>query len=509
MTIHHQGAFMGVLIKIDDQSKRPMFRQIMDQIIKLVDSEALKSGARLPSTRSMADKLAVNRSTVYNAYQELWSLGYLESRPGSYSTVRRRAKVVSKYNKPEGGLIEWDKRISSGSEDLYETHLKEKAFFQKMAGSEAINFISLSPDSRLFPMDAFRKCMNHVLISEGADLLKYGSPLGYGPLREFIAERMRQHCVSISADEIMITIGAQNAIDLLLKLLTEPGIGVAFEAPTYFRAIDILRLSNVKMIEIPMNRDGMDLDALEHLLVREPPAIIYTIPNFHNPTGITTEQSHRERLLHICERYEIPLIEDGFEEEMKYFGKAVLPIKSMDRHGVVIYLGTFSKILFPGLRIGWIAADKACIDRLLPIQRASILSGNLLDQAALDRFCRLGYYDLHIKRMHRIYRKRMQTALKAMKATLSQIQIEWTQPAGGYTVWIRLKGLDMSEDKIMGHIFDHGVMALPGSTHFYGPSDGVYFRISIAHLDEADIEEGVRRLGMCLDQLYRKSGRHA
>ena len=498
---------MGVLIKIDEQSKRPMFRQIMDQIIELVDSEALKPGARLPSTRSLADKLAVNRSTVYNAYQELWSLGYLESRPGSYSTVRRRARVASKQDKPDKGLIEWHKRITSGSEGLYEAYLKEKALFPKTAVSEVINFIPLSPDSRLFPMDAFRKCMNHVLISEGVDLLQYGSPLGYGPLREFIAEWMRLHSVSISTDEIMITTGAQNAIELLLKLLTEPGAGVAFETPTYSRAIDIFRLSNVKMIEVPMNRDGMDLDALEHLLSQESPVMIYTIPNFHNPTGITTEQSHRERLLHICELYGTPLVEDGFEEEMKYFGKAVLPIKSMDHRGVVIYLGTFSKILFPGLRIGWIAADKECIDRLVPIQRASIISGNLLDQAALDRFCRLGYYDLHIKRMHRIYRKRMHTALKAMKSTLSPRQIEWTQPAGGYTIWVRLKGLKMSEDKIIGHIFDHGVMTLPGSSHFYGPSDGVYFRLSIAHLDEPDIEEGIRRLGRGVDQLYTKGGR--
>ena len=498
---------MGVIIKINKQSKRPIFSQIMDQIIELVDSEALKPGARLPSTRSLANKLAVNRSTVYNAYQELWSLGYLESTPGSYSTVRKRARVVSKNNKPDKGLIEWHKRSTSGSEGFYEEYLKEQALFQKVGDSEVINFIPLSPDSCLSPVDAFRKCMNYVLVHEGIDLLQYGSPLGYGPFREFIAERMRLHCISISMDEIMITTGAQNAIELLLKLLTEPGIGVAFEAPTYSRAIDIFRLSNVKMIEVPMKNDGMDLDMLEHLLGQESPAMIYTIPNFHNPTGITTEQRHREGLLRICELHGIPLVEDGFEEEMKYFGKAVLPIKSMDHRGVVIYIGTFSKILFPGLRIGWIAADKACIDRLVPIQRASILSGNLLDQAALDRFCRLGYYDLHIKRMHRVYRKRMQTALKVMKATFSHRQIEWTQPAGGYTIWVRLKGLKMSEDEIMGHIIDHGVMTLPGSSHFYRPSDGIYFRLSIAHLDEPDIKEGIRRLGRSFDQLYKREGR--
>jgi DNA-binding transcriptional regulator YhcF (GntR family) len=135
---------MGVIIKINKQSKRPIFSQIMDQIIELVDSEALKPGARLPSTRSLANKLAVNRSTVYNAYQELWSLGYLESTPGSYSTVRKRARVVSKNNKPDKGLIEWHKRSTSGSEGLYVEYLKEQALFKKVGDSEVINFIPLS-----------------------------------------------------------------------------------------------------------------------------------------------------------------------------------------------------------------------------------------------------------------------------------------------------------------------------------------------------------------------------
>jgi DNA-binding transcriptional MocR family regulator len=506
LSMQPKGSAMSLLINIDGQSRQPVFRQIIDQIIAFIDAGALKTGARLPSTRLLADKLGVNRSTVYKAYQELWSLGYLESKPGSYSTVRNRPKVVTQQRKPDESLIHWQERITPISEDLYRASLKEQAVVRKIAPSDAVNFIPLSPDSRLFPMDAFRKCMNHVLIGEGVDLLQYGSPLGYGPLREYIADRMRLHSVSVTADEIMITTGAQNAIELLLKMLAAPGSVVAFETPTYSRAIDIFKLGGVKMLGIPMNKNGMDLDALEHLIKKESPALVYTITNFHNPTGITTGQSHRERLLRICERRRIPLVEDGFEEEMKYFGKAVLPVKSMDHHGVVIYLGTFSKILFPGLRIGWIAAEQACIDRLVPIQRTLILSGNLLDQAALDRFCRLGHYDLHVKRMHRIYRKRMLSALSAADKYLPKKHVSWTTPAGGYTIWIRVKGLSMTEEDVTGHILSDGVMALPGSSHFYGSSDGLYFRLSIAHLDETEIEEGIRRLGKSFDRLYGKRG---
>ncbi len=498
---------MSILITVDGQSPTPIFRQVVEQVIALVESDAVKPGVRLPSTRSMADKLAVNRSTIYRAYRELWSMGYLESRPGSYTTVRKRTQVVSGRVPPRRGLIKWTDRITSGAASLHALHVRDEALNRKAADPDVINFIPLSPDTRLFPIDAFRRCMAEVLIDEGALLLQYGSPLGYPQLRRTIAERMRQHSISISADEIAITTGAQGALALVLNMLAEPGAAVAVEAPTYSRLIDILRLNHSRVLSIPMGAEGMDLKALEMALSRESPSLIYTMPNFHNPTGITTDQAHREKLLRICEHHRIPLVEDGFEEEMKYFGKSVLPIKSMDRRGVVIYIGTFSKILFPGLRIGWIAADEAFLSRLASIQRASILSGNLLDQAALYRLCAAGHYDLHVRRMHRVYRKRMQTALKAMREHLDPARVEWTQPVGGYTIWLVLKGFRLSEDELVDHLLNRGVAVLPGSTQFHGKSRGISFRISIGHLDEPKIEEGIRRLAAGLAELHRRQKR--
>ncbi len=460
---------MSILIHIDDQSKTPLFRQIMDRIIELADSGTVKPGERLPSTRAMASALGVNRSTVYRAYQELWALGWLESRPGSYSTIRKRARGVPRPGRTARGSLRWDERITQGGRELYSAYMADEALLERAAASDVIDFIPLSPDSRLFPMDAFRKSMNDALAHEGADLLQYGGALGYGPLRESIAERMRHHGASISAEGIMITAGAQNAIDLLLKLLVGDGAAVVVEAPTYSRIIDILRLSGATIIETPMNADGMDLDVLERLLVRGAPALVYTMPNFHNPTGVTTGQRHRERLLSLCERHETPLLEDGFEEEMKYFGKVAPPIKSMDQRGVVIYIGTFSKILFPGLRVGWIAADKACIQRLAPIQRATMISGNLLDQAALHRFRGEGRCARHIRRLHRVYRKRMRTALTAMQTHLNPAWAAWNRPEGGYLIWLRLKDPRVGEDRVMDHLLARGVAALPGGSHFVGP----------------------------------------
>ncbi len=225
------------------------------------------------------------------------------------------------------------------------------------------------------------------------------------------------------------------------------------------------------------------------------------MPNFHNPTGITTCQVHRERLLSICEKYRIPLIEDGFVEEMKYFGKAVLPIKSMDKYGIVFYLGTFSKILFPGLRVGWIAADRKCIQKLADITHALNISGNVLSHAALYQFCKSGFYELHLKRIHKIYRKRMQTALKAMKENFSGNFVSYTKPAGGYTIWVQINNKDVSEDELIKHLSLYGVAVSPGKIYFLKKQNIPYFRISIAHQDEKQIERGIKRIGRALQDL--------
>jgi DNA-binding transcriptional MocR family regulator len=495
---------MGWLINIEKDRAGPIFRQIMDRIVEMVDAGTLAPGARLPATRSLAEQLGVNRSTVYRAYQELWSMGYLESRPGSYSRIRKRIRLAPVPPKTPPSLIDWASRCTGPTRTLCEAFSRETDLIGPVPDGATIDFVPLAPDSRLFPLDDFRKCMNRTLVREGHRLLQYGSPQGYEPLRKIIAERMRRHSMKVSADEILITTGAQNAIQILVQALTEPGDKVVIEMPTYSRAMGIFRLGGVTMSGVSMNDDGMDLTALERLLGRITPAMVYTIPNFHNPTGITTDQAHRERLLRICERRAIPLVEDGFEEEMKYFGKPVLPIKSMDHQGVVIYLGTFSKVLFPGLRIGWVAAEKALIDRLTRVQQASILSGNLLGQAALARFCRQGYYDRHVRRFHRAYRRRMKTALSALERHFPAHQVTWTRPAGGYTIWVGLTRLALGEAELLGCFTKNKVRVMPGSVHYHGDQRGLSFRLSIAHLDEGGIETGIRRLGRAIRRLYER-----
>ncbi len=493
-----------VLLKIDRKKTVPIYQQILHQIIELIESNALRSGDRLPPTRKLADLLGLDRTTVSRAYLELTAMGYVESRPGSYTRVRKRTPVIRKQDQAKG-LINWSLRSNPESRSLYGYYLKFSPESARGADDDLINLSPLDLDNRLYPVDDFRRCMNQVMVNIGSELLKYGDRLGYAPLREDIATRLSVHGIRTSADEILITNGAQQALELILKLLGKPGEAVAVESPTYSNIIPLIRHHRLNLLEIPVNENGMDLDVLAERIKQNPPLFVYSIPNFQNPTGITTSQEHRERLLKLCERNSLPLVEDGFEEEMKYYGKVVLPIKSMDKHQVVIYLGTFSKVLFPGVRVGWIAAEKECIQRLVAIKRFTDLTGSSFVQAGLSAFIRNGYYDLHLKKMHRIFRKRMATALQSLEDYMPD-GVSWTRPEGGYTIWVSLKNSYPGEDSFKQLLLKNGVLVSPGLYYFFSSQQQKYFRLSISSLNEEEIRTGIFRLGKAIREMMKQEG---
>jgi DNA-binding transcriptional MocR family regulator len=495
-----------LLLKLDRKNGKPLYQQIINQIREMVENDTLKKGEALPSTREMAKTLGLDRTTIYRAYLELAALGYVVSRPGSYTRIRQRVKVLTSQPKNENGIVNWSEKSNPESRVLYDYFLR---FWPESAEKIPTDLVNLSPldlDYRLFPVTEFRRCLNQVMVNQGGKILGYGLHQGYLPLREDITQRLQVHGISITPEEILITNGAQQAIDLILKLLAIRGGTVAIESPTYANVIPLIRHYGLEIVGIPMKNNGLDLEYLTRMLQKKESIFVYSIPNFQNPTGITTSQIHRENLLVICERHKIPLIEDGFEEEMKYFGKAVLPIKSMDKKKVVIYLGTFSKVLFPGIRVGWIAADRECIQRLMAIKRFVDLTSSTLIQAAISVFIRNGYYDLHLKRMHRMFRKRLTVALNALQENMPAT-VSWTRPDGGYTIWVSLKNSYQDEVLLKKILIKNGVLVSPGAYYFHLSNPRKYFRISISSLNEQEIEEGITRLGRALNELInlRKS----
>jgi DNA-binding transcriptional MocR family regulator len=491
---------MMVLLNVERGGQEPVYRQIVAQLRRLIEDQALAVGEPLPSSRRMAERLGVNRSTVYRAYQELWAQGYIESRRGSYTTVRRRPRAEGDGPVGAPRVLDWGRMTTAASREVFRNYLAQK--HQQPQGNDPppINLSQLDLDPRLFPIAELRRSCDRALGPNGGRALQYGPAQGDRELRAFVADRARTHGMEVRPEEVLITNGSQQAIDLVLRVLTTAGQTVALEAPTYSAVLPLLRLNRLETAAVPMRPDGLDIEFLEHVIVERSPALVYTIPNFQNPTGITTSQQHRENLLALCERYRLPLVEDGFEEEMKYFGKVAQPIKAMDTGKVVVYLGTFSKVLFPGLRIGFVIADAECIERLTAVKRFADLSASNLVQIALNDFCRRGCYERHIRSMHREFRRRMQAAQAAAGEHLPKQHVRWTEPAGGYLIWVSVCGRRVDDELFDEICRRHGVVVSPGRYYYAESPAELQFRISISMLDEHEIREGFARLGKALTE---------
>jgi DNA-binding transcriptional MocR family regulator len=489
------------LVQLDPSCRESIRTQLVNKISELINNEVVKVDSALPSTRILAQQLGISRSTVSLAYEELQILGYLKTRQGSYHYVQKRRKEA-KYHVERESLISWDKASSETAEQLFHNYQRNLADIQTRfdsPNSSVINFSEFKLEPELFPLEDIRRSVSHVLSAHGKESMDASPPRGNVFLREYIAWRSRLHGISATAEEILITNGSQQALDLIIRLLTKPGKAAVIEAPTYFNIIPLLRFSPLRVLAIPMKRDGMDLRALERVSKKEEISFVYTIPNFHNPMGITTSHQHREKLLDICMKKRIPIIEDAFDEEMKYFGKLPLPIKSIDENNMVIYVGTFSKILFPGLRIGWVIADKACIERLTALKRVSDLRCSTLDQYVIHHFCSEGFYDRHLRKLLRIFRKRMTMTLALMQEHFPS-GASWTHPSGGFTVWVKMNKSFRAQD-LNNHMLKYGVIVSPGEYYFHNRTHSECFRIAIARTSSDQAKEGIIRLGKALQGL--------
>lgn len=497
-----------LLLRIDHRSREPIYRQIVRQISELVQADALKAGDHLPPTRVLAQELGISRFTVAQAYEQLWASGYTESQQGSRTQIRARPKqadCVTRGQQPSPGSFHWS-RAAEALRARYERVLRRVP-----PEKDWIDFAPLTLDPKIFPLSDLRRQFAWALREKQAPLLNYAEPAGYMPLRQYVASRMKRHGVEIHPDQVLITHGSLQGLALIVRLLVDPEQTVAIEQPTYPAAMSVLRAHGAKLVGIPMLSDGMDLDVLERALkarnIQRRPVLIYSIPTYQNPTGITTQQPHRERLLSLCAEHQVPLVEDGFQEEITFFGRVVSPIKSMDREGLVFYLGSFSKVFVPGLRIGWIAAAREAITELARLKQVEDVSCSPFVQAALSRFCASGAYEVHLRRMNRVFSGRLRRTLEAVEKHLPLGKLRFVAPTGGYLLWLQLEGLTVSEPDLMAALHRHRVSAAPASW-FYSKEPGqLGLRLSISSLEGDQIEEGILRLGRALDERYRTGER--
>lgn len=487
-----------MLIQVSKEEKVPVFTQLVEKIRELIEAGAMPEGYRLPSTRQMAVSLGINRSTVVRAFNELWALGYLESTPGSYTCVRKRKKITGT---PSPGIVpeRWGDQWFAGGQAFDFTMMDRYAQLMSEAGAGIVDFYHLVPDMRLLDKRQVSESFREALNCNDCNVFGYNHPRGLPQLREVVLNHMRLHSIHAGDENILITNGSQNSLQLVFQAFASRGDVIAIESPTYAMLFPLIRYYGLEVAEVPCGPDGMDLDTLSAILLKRNIRFIYTMPSFQNPTGATMPQESRERLLGLCERFQMILIEDSIEEEMKYFGRVHLPIKSMDHHGQVIYLGSFSKVLAPGMRTAWVIAPANCIERMTAVKTMSDLSSNTLSQLMLYHFCKSGYYELHIRRMMRIFRKRMKTALRLLRQHMPQNRVSWDEPLGGFLIWLHLHCQTPTD--LENYFLSHGVRITDGRLFFFTAASGCYIRISISKCNDAEIAEGIRRLADAIRRL--------
>jgi DNA-binding transcriptional MocR family regulator len=352
-----------------------------------------------------------------------------------------------------------------------------------------VDFASLFPDEEFFPVDNFRRITNRLLMHRGREVLQYASPEGDPNLRQAIARELTRSGASATAEDIVIVNGTQQGIDLILRLFVDAGDRVAIESPTYWSILPALGFYGAKLCPIPMTPTGMDLDALATAIAAERPKLLYTMPSFHNPTGLTLSLEKRRALLDLVRRHEVAVIEDDYEKDLCFTGIALPSLKALDPKGFIMHLGSFSKGLFPGLRLGYIAAPPPVVERLVLLKRYSDLHTSSLTQAAVAEFLTEGHYRRHLERLQVVYRQRRDCVLAALERHFPS-EATWTRPDGGYALWVTLPaGVDAGE--LLAAATAEGVIFTPGSYFFATDSAENGFRLSIARADRAEIERGI------------------
>ncbi|HHX39242.1 MAG TPA: PLP-dependent aminotransferase family protein [Armatimonadetes bacterium] len=361
---------------------------------------------------------------------------------------------------------------------------------------EVISFAGGLPAPELFPVEAVRSACDRVLSREGSWALQYGASEGYTPLREYLVEAMAQRGVRCKVENVQVTSGSQQALDLLGRCFLNPGDVVLTENPTYLAAIQAFQGSEARFVPVPTDDDGLIPEALPELVARHRPRFLYTIPNFQNPTGITMPAERRRALYETALAQSLVIMEDDPYGLLRYSGEHVPPIKALDTEGLVIYASTFSKTIAPGLRVGWLVADVRILEKFLILKQAADLHTSSLDQRIACEFMTSCDTASHLARIRTSYGTRYQAMDAALRALLPE-RYQWTHPQGGMFLWVTCpEGVDTWP--LMQRAVEHKVLFVPGCDFFPDGGGCRYMRLNFSNSTPERIQEGVARLAQLL-----------
>lgn len=493
-----------MLESLNRESGEPLYLQIRNQIRSLILSGDLPAGARLPPERELAASLGVNRTTVSNAYHELAADGLAEGQVGRGTIV---CSLPSAYGSGQEGFLPqplpWSEYFVAIGERVRDPLIRELVTL--CAWEDVISLAAGVPAPDLYPIERFTQTTDRVLRRHGQALLQHCPTEGHLAFRETLAELAADRGITASPDNILVLAGSQQGLDLIARALIEPGDPVVVEVPSYLGALSVFRATGARLLGVPMDEEGMRTDVLERLLARHRPQLIYTLPTFQNPSGKVMSYERRQALLSLAQQYQVPILEDDPYGELYYDDPPPPSLKSFDRQGHVIYLSTFSKILFPGIRLGWLVAPQPVIDRLASVKQYADLHSNTLAQWALTDFIQQGWLSEHVASLRQEYPRRCRTMLTALHDHIPR-GLRWNEPTGGFYLWCHLEEGLRSKD-LLAEAAQRRVAFVAGEAFHADKGGQDAFRLNFTYHNEQGIQEGIRRLGKALTVLRGRQER--
>ncbi|MFN7986298.1 MAG: PLP-dependent aminotransferase family protein [Thermoanaerobaculia bacterium] len=492
-------------IRIDRESAVPVYLQIRGGIRDLILCGRLPDGFRLPPERQLATALGVNRTTVLSAYRELKADGLVEAHVGRGTEVVAQRAARSAVE--PAGPLPWRQLAREGSVREPDPLVRDV-----LALTERHDVISLQaglPAAELLPLDDLRRVQEEILDRKGPEALLHSPTEGVTAFREALCRHMVPRGIRSSPEEILVTSGSQQGLDLVARTLLSPGDVVVVEEPSYFGALEVFRSARVRLLGVPVDAEGMRTDLLEGLLSRQRPRLIYTLPTFQNPSGCVLGAARRQRLLELAWLHQVPVLEDDSYSDLRYEGDPIPSLKALDPYGHVIHLSSFSKVLFPGLRLGWIAGPRPLVRQLALAKQTVDLHSGTLGQWIVEGFLTSGRFAKHLSKTRAAYRRRRDVLLEALAAEKVP-GLSWNRPEGGFYAWCHLPE-DVRPAALLAHAASERVAYLPGAASFAEEPPANTIRLNFTFAPEEQLREGARRLGRALRaaQAEPRRGQHA
>jgi len=466
------------------RTERPLYSHLVALLENAIAKGDLPSGSRVPPERALAQQLKISRTTVVSAYRELESRGLLRGYVG-------RGTFVCAAPEPEGTPFAWRGKIAAAALRSSDSTLRD--LVRHSSDARLLSLAAGEPALDTFPNEAYLEATRHALSSDASAVWGHGPTEGQPALKNAIAERY-----NVPRERVLILSGAQQGLDLLARCLIDPGDAVIMDRPGYLGAIQSFRAAGAKLIGWDIARG--DSDELEDLLVRYRPKLIYTNPTFHNPTGTTLPIRTRREVISLAQRYRVPIVEDATYRDL-YFTEAPPPaLRDLDEHNLVIYLNSFSKVMAPGLRLGWIAAAPSIVDQMAIMkQRLDPHTPNLV-QFAIARLMRQGTFDAHLKTIRAEHAKRCTQMIAAIQRHMPPGSIRFARPAGGLYLWCRL-GAGLGATALHDRALANGVTFVPGPAFYPDPAGDSELRLCFTSVLPSTIDESVKRLARCVGEV--------